>query len=32
MYSLTMHAYKGEAFISKQKNGYKILNQMVVIP
>lgn len=32
MYSLTMHAYKDEAFISKQKNGYKILNQMVVIP
>lgn len=32
MYSLTMYAYKGEAFISKQKNGYKILNQMVVTP
>ena len=32
MYGLTMYAYKGEAFISKQKNGYKILNQMVVTP
>ena len=27
-----MYAYKGEAFISKQKNGYKILNKIVVIP
>lgn len=27
-----MYAYKGEAFISKQKNGCKILNTMVVIP